>query len=167
VIVVESFAAMVTSEPVLRPATDADRDVLLSVYASTRDEELSQVVWPEGQREAFVRMQFDLQDAEYHRVYPDASFDVIELGGVPAGRLYVDRRPGDLRIIDIALLPSFRGAGIGGLLLADLLAEAAGAGAKVSIHVEINNRAARLYERLGFVAVAEQGFYRRMEWTAP
>jgi ribosomal protein S18 acetylase RimI-like enzyme len=157
----------VIGEVVLRPATDADREFLHSVYASTRDEELSQVVWPEGQREAFVRMQFDLQHAEYHRVHPDASFDVIEVGGVPAGRLYVDRRPGDIRIIDIALLSSFRGAGIGGRLLADLLAEAAADGAKVSIHVEINNRAARLYERLGFVALAEQGFHRRMEWTAP
>jgi ribosomal protein S18 acetylase RimI-like enzyme len=152
---------------VLRPATDADREFLRDVYASTRDEELAQVAWPEGQREAFVRMQFDLQHAEYHRVYPDASFDVIQVGGVPAGRLYVDRRPGDLRIVDIALLPPFRNTGIGGRLLADLLAEAALAGAKVSIHVEINNRAARLYERLGFVALGEQGFYRRMEWPAP
>ena len=157
----------VLEEVVLRPATEADRDFLLTVYASTRDEELSQVAWPEGQREIFVRMQFDLQDAEYHRLNPDARFDVVEVGGVPAGRLYVDRRPGDLRIIDIALLPGFRGSGIGGRLLAGLLAEAAQAGTSVSIHVEHTNPAARLYERLGFVVVGEQGLYRRMEWTAP
>ena len=44
----------------LRPATDDDRDFLVGVYASTRDEELSQVDWPEGRREAFVRMQFEI-----------------------------------------------------------------------------------------------------------
>ena len=150
---------------VLRPATDADREFLLGVYGSTRDEELSQVAWPEGQREAFVRMQFDAQDGEFHRVNPDASFDVIEVGGVPAGRLYVDRRPGDLRIIDIALLPGFRGAGVGGRLLAGVLEEAVRSASIVSIHVEVTNRANHLYERLGFVVVDEQGFYRRMEWT--
>ena len=38
----------------LRPATDADRPHLLAVYASTRAEELDQVAWPAGAREAFV-----------------------------------------------------------------------------------------------------------------
>jgi ribosomal protein S18 acetylase RimI-like enzyme len=35
----------------------------------------------------------------------------------------------------------------------------------VSIHVEAHNRAAGLYERLGFVVAEELGVYRRMEWT--
>ena len=157
----------VTLEVVLRPATDADREFLLAVYGSSRDEELSQVEWAEGQREAFLRWQFDLQDAEYHRANPNGTFDVIEVSGVPAGRLYVDRRPGDLRIVDIALLPEFRGGGVGRLLITGLQDEAAAAGRIVSVHVEMHNRAARLYERLGFVAAADAGVYRRMEWTAP
>ena len=157
----------VTADDVtLRPATDADRDFLVGVYGSTRDEELSQVGWAPGQREAFVRMQFDAQDIEYRRNNPDGAFDVIEVGGRPAGRLYVDRRPGDIRIVDISLLPEFRGAGIGGQLLGRLMHEATASGCRVSIHVEINNRAAELYSRLGFTAVDEHGLYRRMEWTA-
>jgi ribosomal protein S18 acetylase RimI-like enzyme len=150
----------------LRPVTDADREFLVGVYGSTRDEELSQVEWPEGQREAFIRMQFEAQDADYHTRSPAGSFDVIEVGGRPAGRLYVDRRPGDLRIVDISLLPEFRGAGIGGQLVARLMEEAAAAECKVSIHVEIHNRAVALYERMGFILVDEHGLYRRMEWVA-
>jgi ribosomal protein S18 acetylase RimI-like enzyme len=156
---------MEAGEVVLRPATDADRAFLLDLYASTRDEELSQVAWPPGAREAFVEMQFAAQDHEYHRLNPQASFDVVEVDGVAGGRLYVDRRPDVVHIIDIALLPQFRELGIGGRLLATVLAEAAAAGAKVSIHVEVNNRAATLYERLGFEPVEELGVYRRMEWT--
>ena len=159
----ETSAAQVA----LRPMTDDDREFLVAVYGSTRDEELSQVAWPPGQREAFVRMQFDAQDAEYRKHNPAGSFDVIDVDGRPAGRLYVDRRPGDIRIIDISLLPEFRGAGVGGRLLAGLMDEAAASNRKLSIHVEIHNRAAELYARLGFADVAERGVYRRMEWTAP
>ena len=73
-------------------------------------------------------MQFDAQDTEYRRHNPDGRFDVIEVDGEPAGRLYVDRRPGDLRIVDIALLPDFRGRGIGRRLIADLQRQAAAEG---------------------------------------
>jgi ribosomal protein S18 acetylase RimI-like enzyme len=158
---------MKTAEVVLRPVTDADRAFLVGVYGSTRDEELSQVVWGEGQREAFLRMQFDAQHQEYRSRNPHGTFDVIEVDGRPAGRLYVDRRPGDIRIVDISLLPDFRGAGVGQRLIAQLQDAAAASGCKLSIHVEIHNRAADLYTRMGFLAVAGQGVYRRMEWSAP
>ena len=95
-------------------------------------------------------MQFDAQDTEYRRHYPDGAFDVIEVDGRPAGRLYVDRRPDDIRIVDIALLPELRGAGVGGRLLARADRRGARRRAAVSIHVEIHNRGGRLYERLGF-----------------
>jgi ribosomal protein S18 acetylase RimI-like enzyme len=150
---------------ILRPATDGDRDHLLAVYASTRQEELDQVVWPPGAREAFLAQQFAAQDHEYRRHNPDGSFDVIEVDGVPAGRLYVDRRPGDLRIVDIALLPAYRGRGIGAMLVRGLQEAAASEGRIVSIHVEHSNRAAALYERLGFKLAEDLGVYRRMEWT--
>ena len=149
----------------LRPTTDDDREFLVSVYAATRDEELSQVDWAPGQREAFLHMQFDAQDLQYRQANPHGTFDVIEVDGQPAGRLYVDRRPTDIRIVDIALLPQFRGAGIGRRLIEGLQDEASASGRSVSIHVEIHNRAAELYGRLGFVVAADLGVYRRMEWS--
>lgn len=149
----------------LRPATDDDREFLVGLYGSVRAQELAMVTWEQGQQEAFVRMQFDAQDAEYHRMNPNGTFDVIELQGRPVGRLYVDRRPDEIRIVDISLLPQARGAGIGGGLLAELMDEAAASGRTLTIHVEIANRAESLYTRLGFVEVARRGPYRRMEWT--
>jgi ribosomal protein S18 acetylase RimI-like enzyme len=149
----------------LRPVVDADREFLVALYDAARAEELDQVPWAEGQREAFVAMQFELQDAQYRMHNPHGSFDVIEVAGEPAGRLYVDRRPDDIRIVDIALAPRFRGAGIGGRLLQLVIDEAAASGRTASIHVEVHNRAAALYERLGFIPVEELGLYRRMEWT--
>ena len=150
----------------VRPATDADRELLLAVYGAARAAELDQVPWEPGAREAFLEQQFAAQDHEYRRANPHGSFDVIETDGVPAGRLYVDRRPGDLRIVDIALLPAYRGRGIGAGLITDLQRQAAAEGRIVSIHVESFNPAARLYERLGFTVAEDLGVYRRMEWTA-
>lgn len=149
----------------LRPATDADRELLLAVYASTRTGELDQVAWAPGQREWFERMQFDAQDHEYRRANPDGSFDVILVDGRPAGRLYVDVRPGDVRIVDIALLPAFRGRGIGTMLIGRLTEQAAAHGRIVSIHVEAHNPARELYTRLGFEVAADLGVYLRMECT--
>jgi GNAT superfamily N-acetyltransferase len=81
------------------------------------------------------------------------------------GRLTVDRRPTEIRIVDIALLSAHRGAGVGTLLLRRLIDEAAGSRRKVSIHVEFHNPARRLYTRLGFVPVAEHGTHLLMEQT--
>lgn len=149
----------------LRPATAGDRTLLRDVYASTRAEELDQVAWAPGQREAFVQMQFDAQDHEYRRHNPHGDFDVIEIDGAVAGRLYVDRRPGDLRIVDIVLLPEHRGRGIGTSLVADLLRQAEAEGRIVTIHVEARNPARSLYQRLGFEVAEDLGVYLRMEWT--
>ena len=115
------------------------------------------VPWDEPTKQAFLAQQFDAQDSHYRRHYPDASFQVIEVDGEPAGRLYLDRRDDEMRIIDIALLPRFRGRGIGAALLRELIDEAAAAGRRVSIHVERENRARTLYERLGFTVVADDG----------
>lgn len=141
----------------LRPATPADRDFLLDVYGSVREQELAQVQWPPGAKEAFVAMQFDAQDRYYREYYANATFDVIEVDGRLAGRLYVDRWPAEIRIVDISLAPEFRGSGVGTALLRELIAEAEASARSLTIHVEAGNPARRLYERLGFVAVAERG----------
>jgi ribosomal protein S18 acetylase RimI-like enzyme len=150
----------------LRPVDDADRAFLVELYASTREEELAQVEWPEGARETFVEQQFAAQDHHYRANYPGATLDVIEVDGSPAGRLYVHRGPSDIRIMDIALAPGFRGRGIGTRLLRSLMDEADASGRKLSIHVEQNNPARSLYDRLGFRPAGEHGVYVLMERAA-
>jgi len=147
----------------LRPVTDADRAFLVDLYASTREQELALVEWDAGAKQAFVEQQFNAQDAHYRANYPGATLDLIEVDGAPAGRLYVHRGPSDIRIMDIALAPEFRGRGIGTALLRELMAEADASGRKLSIHVEMNNPARALYHRLGFRPAGEHGVYVLME----
>jgi len=140
-------------------------EFLFRVYHSTREEELAMVVdWTAEQKDAFVRQQFEAQHAWYQEHYEGAQFDVILVDGQPAGRLYVHRRPNEIRLVDITLLPEYRKGGFGTSILRDLLAEGEAAGKPVTIHVEIYNPAMRLYERLGFRPIEERGPYRLMEW---
>ncbi len=156
------------SDTTLRPVTASDTAFLQRVYASTRTEELALTDWSDEQKEAFVRMQFEAQDAYYREHYVGASFEVIEVDGVPAGRLYVHRRTAEIRLMDITLLPEFRGGGAGTALLRGLMAEAETAGKSLTIHVEMYNPALRLYEKLGFVASAtDRGPYLFLEWRPP
>jgi len=149
----------------LAPIKPQDTEFLYDVYASTRQEELAALDWDEGEKEAFLRMQFRAQHTYYTDQFAGAAFDLIVSGGRPVGRLYLDRRQGELRIIDIALLPEYRRQGIGSRLLKEILAEAQQAGLPVRIHVERNNPALGLYQRLGFRRIEDQGVYYLMEWT--
>jgi hypothetical protein len=73
----------------LGPVTPQEDPFLLSVYGSTRKEELDQVEWDTGQREAFLKWQFDLQRGEYEARFPDAEYYVILIDDRPAGRIWI------------------------------------------------------------------------------
>lgn len=147
----------------LRPIRPEDQPFLTAVYASTRQEELAMVPWSDEQKAAFLQMQADAQHKYYQENYLGAEFLVIFRDEQPVGRLYVHRRVDEIRIVDIALLPDHRRAGIGGGLLRQLIDEADRAGLPLTIHVEHFNPARRLYERLGFHPVSDTGVYLFME----
>ncbi len=149
----------------LRPVLPADEPFLRAVYAGTRAEELAMTPWTAEQKQAFLDMQFRAQDTDYRQNYPQAQYLVIERAGTPLGRLYVDRRPASIHILDIALLPEHRGSGVGTKLLREIQAEAAAAGQPLTIHVEQFNPARRLYDRLGFQPIQEHGVYLLLEWN--
>lgn len=150
--------------PSLRPVTPGDEELLLQIYASTRAAELALVDWDDRQKEAFVRQQFDAQRRYYNQVFPDAVFAVVEVRGVPVGRIYRDETPGETHVIDIAVLTEHRGRGIGTALMSDVLAAAGERGAFVTIHVECTNPALHWYRRLGFEVVEDQGVYLLLRW---
>ena len=160
-----AVTATITLRPVARDDVD-EQAFLVALYDAARAAELDQVAWPPGQREAFVRMQLDLQDRQYRAAYPDGDFLVVEVDGVRAGRLTLGRGDDDVRVVDIALLPEHRGRGLGRSLLTQVMDDAATAGRTVSLHVEAHNPAARLYQRLGFRVVADEGVYLLLAWRA-
>ena len=150
----------------LQPVTSADDDFLLAVYDSTRTDELAQVEWGPGQREAFVKSQFDAQRREYDLRFPDADYFVIVIDDKPAGRIWIGEDDKQIRLLDIALLPEFQNRGAGTALLRWLTSKAT-AQRKPLRHMVfvLNDDAHRFYERLGFVIIEDFGAYKHMEWS--
>lgn len=151
----------------LRPELASDEPFLLRLYASTRDEELAFLAANPAQAQAFVQMQFNFQKMSYDAQYPAADRTIILSGEREIGRMIVDRTESEHHFIDIALLPEFRGRGIGGALLGELQQEAARDGKGMRLSVRQNNPARRLYERMGFSITGEDGVYFFMNWSPP
>jgi ribosomal protein S18 acetylase RimI-like enzyme len=154
----------------VRSVTAADDGFLRAVYAAGRADEVAAFGWPAEQVAAFLAMQGDAQRRHFRSAWPRALDGVVEAGGVPVGRLYVDRGPAAVTVLDIALLASARGAGIGTALLRGLQAEAAALDVPVELLVVAENRARRLYERLGFRgtdAGSEPATHLALRWSPP
>lgn len=152
-----------------RPASSADADFLLHLYGSTRSAELAQTGWDATACKAFVRMQFKAQATHYETHWPTAMHSIVQASDGDSqhniGRLWLHQRPDSLHVLDIALLPGWRGQGIGRDCLQGLQARAAGQHLALSIQVEQGNPARRLYESLGFVPIGEQqGIHQFMRW---
>ena len=133
--------------------------------ASPRRDALAVVEWGEAHKAAFLHRQFTAQHTYCQEHYAGADFLGILVDDCAAGRLYLARWNDEILIVDIALLPAYRHAGIGSTLLRTVMAEAAQAGTPVRIHVEQQHPALRLYTRLGFQPIADRGVYWFLEWA--
>lgn len=161
------FPGTITGHAItVRPRTGADLPLIRDIYITHRWEEMNLAHgWTDDQKLAFLADQFRLQCHHYDTHYHDADFLIVEVDGIPVGRLYLwGHNPADIRIVEIGFLPAWRGKGIGGGLLRCIQGHARAQGKGCSIHVEMNNPARRLYDRLGFREVKPVGPYVLLEW---
>jgi GNAT superfamily N-acetyltransferase len=149
----------------LRRVGPDDEEFLFALYSSTREDELAQVEWGEGQKDQFLRWQYELQRGEYQTRFPDADYYIVLMDDRPAGRIWIGRDQQQIRLLDIALLPEFQNRGAGTLLLRHLMDEASLSDKPLRHMVFVlNSDAHRFYERLGFVVIDDLGAYKHMEW---
>ena len=149
-----------------RPETPRDEPFLFELYASTREEELNAWGWPPEIRQPFLQIQFKASQAR-HLAFPAAAFQMVLLDGAEAGRLILQDTQDCLYLVDIALLPRYRNAGVGTALLQQILATATTARKPVRLQVLQGNRAEQLYRRLGFLPIGHTETHLEMEWRVP
>ena len=148
----------------LRLAVEEDEAFLQRLYISTRAEEVAGWGWTPAQCRAFLDLQFEARRQGYRAQYPGAVDRIVLRDGAPVGRVLLHHGPAVVCLVDIALLLEHRNAGIGTDLIRQVQVEAGAAGKPVCLHVLTASRAARLYQRLGFVATGDDGLRLRMEW---
>jgi ribosomal protein S18 acetylase RimI-like enzyme len=142
-----------------RPIETDDLPFLQHLYGTTRAMELAAVDWSDEEKMKFIAQQFQAQHHHYTTYYYDATFELLLLDNQSIGRLYVHRSALEIRIMDIALLPAYCNQGLGSFLIKQLMAEADAHKQKISLHVEPYNPAMRLYQRLDFQYIEQNGAY--------
>ena len=148
----------------LRPQLPEDETFLVAVYGSTREQELAMVPWTAEQKETFLRFQLTAQLRHYQTEYPSAEYSIILFEADPVGRVYVDRRETEFRIMDITLLPAHRGKRISSPIINRLKNEAATVGKNLSINLDKLSQSHSVFEHLGFKATEDTGFHVLYVW---
>jgi len=152
----------------LRPEQPEDADFLYALFRSHTLPGLAPVPVDDAMKESLVRMQFVSRTATYRAQYPDADFAILERDGMPIGCLAVHESAGAACIVDVALTPESRGAGIGSALLTSLVARLGDRCPIVRCMVLSTNEASlRMCRRAGFVRVGDVPPHVELEWRRP
>jgi hypothetical protein len=139
-----------------RPAEAADAPFLLAVYAASRAAEIDAVPWSPAQREAFVALQFEAQRRYYAERFPDSTHLVLLAQGAPAGRLWANVGPDEVRILDLSLL-SGADAGVAARALAGLVEASAARQLPIRVHLDAADPLLSQYLDLGFCEAKSGG----------
>jgi GNAT superfamily N-acetyltransferase len=135
------------------------------LFAVDKLAEFAAIGLPDSQAEALVQMQWRGRTLTYANQYPGAEDWTLSLeDGTPIGRYLLQKTPPVTRMVDFAILPEWRGQGLGTQVLQQLIQSAATNGLIFSLRVEKNNRALYLYKRLGFTIVSSDQLSFEMEW---
>lgn len=151
----------------LRTASAADEEFSEAVYADSRRAELAALGWSRAAEDAFFKMQFQMQKNAYRMQFPAAVYSIIEAetdaATTSVGRVIIECRDREARLIDIAVLGEYRNCGIGARVIEKLKAENRFLFLRV---LKINEAARRFYERHGLTVVEDAELYFGMRWSA-
>jgi ribosomal protein S18 acetylase RimI-like enzyme len=148
----------------LWPAGASDSGFLYRLFESIRGQQFAQIPLPPAQLEALVRMQFSAQQTGYRNRYPQSQDFIVMTGDKPAGRIWLNESPSEVAIVDIAILPEYRGCGLGTSVLTQIVSNASLSAKAIRLQVDrANIGAARLYRRLGFEVVSGNEVCEEME----
>lgn len=157
----------------LRPAAAQDEAFLKSVHDAGRAWEFEAL---RGQVddaliESIYQQQYSAQHDVYFNAFTLAKYAVVEWCGQPIGRLYADFREHEIRLLDINILPPYRGKRIGEILIRSLCGMAGAQRVPMTLQVHPMNPARQLYKRLGFQELGVRtdntpgaGAFIEMEW---
>ncbi len=121
--------------------------------------------WTDIQKHEFVLMQFEAQRTDYRTRFPDALHSIMVLAGRDVGRIWIDRRPEEIRLLDITVHPDNRNQGVGSMAIELLQTESETSAVPLRHSVYVSNDSAlRFYRRHGFSVIEDFGTYVLMEW---
>lgn len=150
-----------------RPSVAGDSAFMLELYASTSKDVLDDLGWSIGGQRTFVIMQAQAEEWNRARLYPGMDKLTICVDEMPVGRLLVCLRNNILHLVDLSLLPRYRGLGIGTQLMGEILNEARNARVPVKVRVPKVSSSVRFFEWLDFTTPTDLGSHVELNWVPP
>jgi GNAT superfamily N-acetyltransferase len=145
-------------------ASQDDEAFLKELFFDARAAEFLPLHLAEAALQQLMDMQYRVQKSSYELQFPDAQNSIVWVGPYRVGHMLVSAGAAAIHLIDIGLLPPFRGNGIGRGLLEELCRRASEAGVPLRLTVRTNNRAINLYKRMGFQPRGQTAIDMEMEW---
>ncbi|MCK1384983.1 GNAT family N-acetyltransferase [Bradyrhizobium sp. 21] len=141
----------------LRPASPADHDFLRHLFGRIRGDTFVAAGLTSPMLDRVLDQQFRTQSSGYSTQYPDALSLIIVKGNQAIGRLLLHCASQRWHVIDIGLLPSECGQGVGTKIINAVEAAARERSATLLTLIVLagNMAARRLYVRLGFIEDGE------------
>lgn len=149
-----------------RPSGAADQAFLRQLYESTRADEMRALGWSASRCRAFLDQQFEFRQRGYLEQFPDALQLVLQQNGQDIGCLHWQCAGTEATLVELSLLPPFRGRGLGSAILGLLTAEADRLGQSIDVHVEDGGLVQQLCQRFGFDIAGDPGLHVRMRRPA-
>ncbi|PKN56195.1 MAG: hypothetical protein CVU56_17430 [Deltaproteobacteria bacterium HGW-Deltaproteobacteria-14] len=155
---------MSTDAFTLRPVAPSDAPLLDALFRETLGPVGDALATLPDRGAALVAQMREGQRRTWHNAFGEDGHALVLVDGAPVGRVWAERMgPDEVRLVDIALLPSHRGAGIGTAVLRRIIEDARKEKRTIVLHVATHNPALRLYQRLGFVAISGDELNLRLE----
>ena len=151
----------------LCPVESNHKEVLLQLFRECRpDLELMGNI-DEKQKDAIIFQQFTIEQDQLRKMYPNAEFNIVMFNEEPIGRFYIYYGEEFHHIIEIGLLESYRGLGIGKAIMSAAISNAVQKGKKIYLQVAwFNQNAYLFYEKLGFRVIEDNIAFKKMQYMA-
>lgn len=141
-----------------------DRTFLDVLYRDSRAD-LLEMPLPPAAVQQMIAMQQMSQSMGIRTTYPKAQAWLVLSDAEAVGRLIVDTSESAIRLIDIAVMSSWRGQGIATQVIRGLQDYAVLADRSISLAVQCNNLSARrLYQGAGFILRSSDSLFDQMDW---
>ncbi|HEY4254527.1 MAG TPA: GNAT family N-acetyltransferase [Roseomonas sp.] len=138
----------------LRPALPSDEPFLLELRTITMSEHLERIGGPTTEEAHLQRVRHRYEDA-----------NIICSGETRLGLLKLHRGAAEWHLVQIQVLPSHQGQGLGRQVIQAVLDDARRNRLPVRLSVLHGNPARQLYERLGFRPTGEDDRETTLTWT--
>lgn len=154
-----------TSKPIkVVPLRDEDEAQVRLIYEESRFD--LKLIPDEMLRRQIVSQQYEIEKHHLNQMYPQTEKHLITCDGEGVGRLYFVREANHFRALELGVLESYRGLGIGKFVLNWLQEKSRNEGLEIRLQVgKYNTNALGLYQHLGFELYDENEVVYQLKWS--